>query len=33
MLGSIASGSWDNYHMVGKHMGVATLILSNFIKW
>jgi hypothetical protein len=27
---STASGGWENYHLAGKHMHIANLILNNF---
>jgi hypothetical protein len=32
IMGSAASGSWENYHMDNEHMHIADLSLSNFIK-
>jgi hypothetical protein len=32
-VASAASGSWENNHVAGEHIGVAKWFLSNVIKW
>jgi hypothetical protein len=32
MMDSIASGSWENYHMTSEHMCITNLFLNDFIK-
>jgi hypothetical protein len=31
--GNTCSSSWENYDVVGKHVDIKNLFLSNFIKW
>jgi hypothetical protein len=32
MIGSSASGGWENYPMAGEHISIANLFLNNFLK-
>jgi hypothetical protein len=32
VMGSTASGSWENYHMMHEYMSIAYLFLNKFIK-
>jgi hypothetical protein len=32
MIGSAASGGWENYHVPGEHVSITNLYLNNLIK-
>jgi hypothetical protein len=32
MVDTIASGGWDNYHMMSEHKHIVNTCLNNFMK-